>query len=240
MKFQHNISEEELEKIEDYLSGALTSADKAAFETALQTDNSLQQKLDEVKLLRIGIAESFLVEKLNAFHPQKEQAPVRTMNTTMRRLLVAASILLVVLTTAYLLLFNKSNDEKLYAKYYSADPGLPGNMGGATNYTFDKAMLDYKNGEYAKAIEAWKNLPSNDTTVYFMGMAYMATGNNTAAIEQLTQSTAKPTNEFYKEACWYLGLAYLKAGDRTKAIVFIQQSDNPGKTDLLKALNDKQ
>lgn len=196
----------------------------------------MQQKLEEIKLLRIGIGESFVREKINSFHPSKEQVPVRSMNN-MRRLMVAASILLIVLTSSYFLFFNKSSDEKLYAQFYSPDPGLPGNMGGASNYSFDKAMLDYKNGDYTKAIEAWKNLPANDTTVYFIGMAEMAAGNNAAAIDQLTKSTNKTSNPFYKEACWYLGLAYLKAGDHEKAIVFIQQSDNPGKTDLLKVLN---
>lgn len=240
MKFPYDISPEELEKIEAWLDGSLLPQERTAFEQQLLSDPLLQQKVDELQLLKLGISESVLEKKLDAFHPVKEQATVRRINGGMRGLLVAASVLLVVLATSYLLFFNKSSDEKLYAQFYSPDPGLPGNMGGATNYSFDKAMLDYKNGEYTKAIEAWKNLPANDTTTYFMGMAEMAAGNSTTAINLLTQSTSKPANPFYKDACWYLGLAYLRAGDHVKATTFIQQSDNPGKNDLLKALNNQQ
>ncbi len=59
-------------------------------------------------------------------------------------------------------------------------------MGIGDNYLFNKAMLDYKTGNYKKAIDEWSKLktsmPQNDTLNYFLGAAQQADGNSAAAI----------------------------------------------------------
>ena len=83
-------------------------------------------------------------------------------------------------------------------------------------------MLDYKTGNYIKAINEWSKLKtgtsSNDTLNYFLGAAQQADGNNASAIALLQSMTADAEKPFYKDACWYTGLALLKQGKINKAI----------------------
>ena len=131
----------------------------------------------------------------------------------------------------------------MYSEYYKPDPGLITAMGVSDNYTFEKAMVDYKNGDYDKAIKGWLSLKSNqatnDTLDYFLGAAYQASGQYDTAIPYLEKIASEKENTFNKDACWYLGLALLRKGNKELAATYIQQSGYPQSPELLNALNKK-
>ena len=113
-------------------------------------------------------------------------------------------------------------------------------MGVSDNYLFNKAMLDYKTGNYKKAINEWSKLSisirPNDTLKYFLGAAQQADGNSAAALLLLQTMAADVANPFYKDACWYTALALLKQGNVNEAIPYLEQSGRPESTQLISQL----
>lgn len=244
----YDISPEEFERIEQFLDNEMNPEQAIAFNQQLQEDRKLQQKVDEVKLLRTGIEEAMLEEKLTEFHtglagsaPKPQQSG--KVISIGKRLLAAASVIAIVGLSVWWFFLKETKYEKIYSDYYKADPGLLTAMGPSDNYVFEKAMVDYKKGDYSKAIEAWlslqKDQPASDTLNYFLGVAYQADGNNTEAVKYLEKTVINADNPFYKDACWYLGLSYLKEGKMETAKEYILKSGHAKSKSLLDALNQK-
>lgn len=248
MKQQHSISQEEFELIEKFLHDEMTQAEAVSFKTRLLTDELLQQKTEEVKLMMLGIKEVVLKDRLNKYHdsisnhipPVKKPGRIIQLN---RKWLAAASILLIALLTVWWLTGRENKYAKLYAAYYKPDPGLMTAMGFSEDYAFEKGMVDYKEGNYTKAIETWSALKptqsKKDTLDYFLGVASMAINKKEKAKEWLSQITSNSNKPFYKDACWYLGLTLLKEGEKEKAIEWIKKSGHPKSNDLINAINKK-
>jgi len=242
LNYKNNISPEELETIERYLTGQMPGEEAVRFEEQLNTDALLQAKTAEVTALLTGISEESLGGKLNDFHKEisaTNHQPARVVSFG-RKLLVAASILAVAFVSVWFFTGRKTGEEAVYAKLYSPDPGLATVMGNATAYEFDKAMVEYKNGDYDKALEAWTSLlqnnPANDTLIYFVGAAYQAR-DDTKSIEFLEKVAADSSSVFYKDANWYLGLFYLKTAQKAKAIEHIERSGHPKTAEAINAIN---
>ncbi|MEJ0105290.1 MAG: hypothetical protein WDO19_23230 [Bacteroidota bacterium] len=129
----------------------------------------------------------------------KKNAKVFLLN---RRFMAAASILVILSLTLWWVLQRRNSNERIYSAYYKPDPGLATAMGNSTSYSFEKAMVEYKNGSYDKSLEAWtallKEKPGNDTLIYFIGAAYQAKKNKEHAIENLKIIATKPKALFIK------------------------------------------
>ena len=180
-----------------------------SFEKQIQTNDSLATKVKEVKSLLEGIDAAVLKERLNTYHlkikpgnTQKKGAKILSF-----KMFLAASVFLFAVLSIWFFAIRKNRYEKIYAAYYKPDPGLITAMGASDNYVFNRAMLDYKTGNYKKAIDTWRrlknNMPQNDTLTYFLGAAEQANGNSKAALILLKQTASYTTSTFYKDACWY-------------------------------------
>lgn len=240
MNKNYTISTEELESIEQYLLGKCDAEQTKNFETKFETDPLWASKVNEVKLLLLGIESTALKERLDVYHTQlKKNAPSTVGGKIIpwqRKVMVAASVILVAAISVWLLFSKENRYEKLYAKYYKPDPGLMSAMGIGDNYAFNKAMIDYKTGDYNKAILEWgklKNSMSNDTLDYFLGVAQQANGNDTAAIALLRSMVSDPAKPFYRDACWYMGLALVKQGKVEQAIPMLKRSGYPESAELI-------
>ena len=240
MRYADDISPEELERIERFLNNEMDAAESAAFAAALKNDASLRDKTEEVKLLLLGVKEAAVKEKLKDYHTEIKPA-AKTPVLSMKRWLVAASVIIVAGVAAWFFLVNKTDaDKKLYSKYYTPDPGLATVMSSSSNYDFEKAMVEYKNGDYNKALATWKQLltqkEDNDTLIYFVGAASQAAGKEEEAIAQLQKIAGNPNSAFYNDACWYLGLCYIKKGDKAQAKTYLEKSGFPKAAELIKAI----
>lgn len=244
LEINYTISTEELASIEAYLLYKTNAAERLAFENKMTTDSNWAAKVSEVKLLLAGIETASLRERLDGYHAniKKNHAPQQRgqLISFRRRLLVAASIALLVAVSVWLYVSQGNKYEKLYATYYKPDPGLMSAMGVSDNYLFNKAMLDYKTGNYKKAIDQWSKLKTstdqNDTLNYFLGVAQQADGDNEAAFLLLSLMAADTANPFYKDACWYTGLALLKQGKANEAIPYLEKSGRPESSELINQL----
>lgn len=244
MENSNHITQEDQELIEHYLEGTLSTEDQLLFDEKKANDPIWNQKIEATRLLIVGINEQLLEEKLADFHthiqsPQENEARVVHTNWS-KRMLVAASFILGIALLSWLLLFRKTTEEQLFAKYYKPDPGLPTLMAVSDNYEFDNAMVNYKMGDYQKAITAWKKLliinSGNDTLNYFIGSALMAEKKPKEAATFFKPVVDTNNSAFLEEANWYLGLAYLKMGDKEMAINYLKKSKNQQQNNLLQRL----
>ncbi|MEO5650553.1 MAG: tetratricopeptide repeat protein [Ginsengibacter sp.] len=248
MNTNSDITPEEFEMLEQYVLEKLPIAEQESVTKRLEADAVLRQKLYSVQLLLLGVQEASLNKKMEQFHQdirsvKKNSSSSHRKIYSMRIWLAAASVIIIA-TLGALLYFNSStSDSKLFSTYYKPDPGLIGTMSVSDNYLFDRAMIDYKTGEYAKAISAWESLlkthPANDTINYFLGSAYLAFDKNAKAIDYFRIVTNQQESYFYKDACWYIGLALLKNDEKKEAISFIEKSNHENKEKLLLKLKDK-
>ncbi|WP_178987700.1 tetratricopeptide repeat protein [Winogradskyella schleiferi] len=245
MDLQH-ITQEELEYIEKYLNGNLDPLDLKQFEQRLQTEAEFKSKVEDIKTVLTGIETQALKEQLDIFHedidnvsnpPEKEDTKVHTLNW--KRLLVAAAL---IITAGSFWFLGGNSNERLYANYFTPDPGLPTTMGSSDNYDFYEAMVNYKQGDYKTAIAKWETLqkakPNNDTLNYFIGVAYLANKNEEIAIPLLEGVAQNSEFALINDAHYYLGLAYLKADNVEKAKASLQKSNVENSKALLSELND--
>lgn len=245
MNLQTNISEEELSLIESYLFNNLPPHEQASFSSRLLNDTDLQAKVEEIRLLMLGVNEAVLQDKLNAFHHElpahvKNRPPSKI--TLLNRWLVAAAVIIVIAVGSWLLLNRSTTEEKIFTAYYKPDPGMITAMSTSDNYTFDRAMIDYKTGNYDSAIKAWESLlalePGNDTLNYFIGSSYLALNKNEKAIPHLQKVITVSNSYFLKDAYWYLGLLLLKEGKRAEAVSLIKKSEHEKSGELLLKLKN--
>ncbi|HEY8388119.1 MAG TPA: tetratricopeptide repeat protein [Parasegetibacter sp.] len=264
MNLEPNISQEEFERIERYLLNEMSAGEISTFETELNQQPALRELVEEHRLLLIGIKEAGLTEKLNEFHQEifenntgtqvsSEETGSKILKTysstrsTVRKFivrswLVAASLILLAGIGIWWFFNTQNNYSKIFADYYSPDPGLITAMGVSDNYEFERAMVNYKRGEYTEALKSWDKLlasnSSSDTLNYFIGSAHLAGKNAEKAIEYFEKVVADNSSAFRNDALWYLGLANLKMGRIKEAKSFIESSDHEDKQDLLSLLKD--
>ena len=84
MNNYEHIPQDTLERIERFLNNEMTGEEREIFSKALAADEQLQQQVDDVRLMMLGIQEQSLQEKLAGFHEGLEAgAPV--VNITARK-----------------------------------------------------------------------------------------------------------------------------------------------------------
>lgn len=237
------ITQELLEFIERCLNKTATSEELQEFKAKLENDTKFRAQVTDIKTLLIGIESQSLKEKLDDFHQEIVETPsniTATIKFMHIRKIAVAAILIIALGSFWFL--SRNNNQKLYAKYFSPDPGLPTLMSENQNFDFYDAMVNYKQGEYKRAIEKWELLlsksPKNDTLNYFLGMAQLANKQEKKSIEYFKVVTNSDTSNFKNEAYYYLGLAYLKTDnvELAKKNLTFSTVDNSKK--ILTELND--
>jgi tetratricopeptide (TPR) repeat protein len=244
-----NIAQEELEALEQFIFQQMNAEETAAFTKELSTDIALQHKLETIMLLLVGIQEAELKKKLEEFHNglhllKKNRIKPHTNTFALKKWLVAASVLVIVALGSWLFLNRDTKEEKLFAAYFQPEPGLISAMGTSDNYLFDRAMVDYKVGDYDAAIKTWESLltskPENDTLNYFIGSAYLMKEKEETAIAHFKKVIANENSFFRNDAMWYTGLALLKSNRKTEALGFIERAEHENKAELLRELKNSE
>ncbi|MDP5078564.1 MAG: tetratricopeptide repeat protein [Nonlabens sp.] len=245
MSTQNDISQEELEFIERYLKGDMNPIELDAFEQQMARDTAFAKKVSRTKTVLATVQTEILRTKLDGFHETmatQKEVEVKTLKKPNRNRFVAFAIAASIATLFSMYLFTNTNNEtdKLYAKYFVADPGLPNLMGANDNYSFNDAMVDYKMGDYKTATKKWKNQlpqkPENDTLNYFLGVSQLASGDIKEAIPYLQKTVNNAQSSFAADAYFYLGLAQLKEGNTQEAKTALQKSTLPEARELVNQL----
>lgn len=245
MNTSEHISQEFWERSERYLNEEMETAERSEFEAQLELDPELKKQFKEVENSILGIESAILKSKLDKFH--EDLNPVRPLNPPGRKKFTPwtwsiAAVLVVALGLFGLLNTGNQND-KLFVKHFSPDPGLPTTMSTSINYEFFDAMVDYKQGDYNRAIQKWESLVNdvsvtNDTLNYFLGVAYLAEKDESKAIPYLEATIKTQGSIFQNECYYYLGLAYLKKDDIETATKYFRRSENVASKAILAELNN--
>jgi len=239
-----DITQEEFERIERYLKHQMTVDERLAFDLELRKNTELTEQVNKQRLINEAIETQSLKEELDAFHDEISDADNITKTSKVVsfpfRKMVAAAVIIIALGSFWF--FNNNSNEQLYAKHFSPDPGLPTTMSKTSNYEFYNAMVDYKQGDYKKAITKWevllKDKPQNDTLNYFIGVAHLANKDENQAIKYLSSVTQNESGRFSNEAFYYLGLAHLKADNLELAKKNLTFSTFDNSKTILSKLND--
>jgi tetratricopeptide (TPR) repeat protein len=235
-----NISQEDQELIERYLSNELSASELEIFSKRLEEEPLLQSRLTELKLISTGIRESVLSRRLDEFHRELEQEPRKQAPVLRFRTWMAAASVVVLLGILAVWMLGGSSNSRLYSEYFQPDPGLLTAMGGAEDYDFDRGMIDYKSGKYNEALHHWQALsrtrPANDTLNYFIGSALLASGKTDSAIVYFNRVHTEQESVFRSESFWYLGLSLLKKNKTVEAITAIERSGRKEKDELIRKL----
>jgi len=236
------ITPEELAYIDRYLHQQMTEEEQTVFRQKIKNEADFKEKVNEVRLTLLAIAETGVEEKIKEFHKRIAPLPAINKDKTirLRYFAAAASVAILVSLGVWFLLMNNDTGNDLYSNYYKPDPGLMTVMGSTDKYEFEKAMVSYRNGEYRQAIITWKEQlnrnPSSDTLGYFLGAAYQAAGITDSAKIYLSEIATQPGSSFYKDANWYMALLYLKTNSRAEALLHLKLSAHSKKEDLIKQL----
>ena len=224
----------------------MDTEERTLFEKQLKANAILRQQVKDIETILFGVRKAIFKNKANHFHKElidqdfEVSADKKVFKLNFKYMSIAASIAILI---GGFWFFNKpKSNEALFNKYYIEDRGLETNMGESDNYTFDDAMVDYKQKKYNLAINKWstllKNKPENDTLNYFLGVAHLANKNENKAINYLKEATKTTESEFLNEAYFYLGLSYLKMDNTDLAIEYFEKSNSKTSKTIISELKN--
>lgn len=233
-----DLSEKEFELIESFVLGEMTASEMQNVELRMAQDKTFADEVAQQRALIKAVQEkNTLKKKIHGFHTQMEkastinkQADQPKINFRWQKLAIAASLVLGISALSFWFLNKAPQHEQLFKQYFEPDPGLPTLMGEKNdeNFAFLRAMVDYKQANYALAIEKWETQHveknENDTLIYYLGVAHLTNGNTVAAIDFLKKEILLESKVFADEAYYYLGFAFLKQGDVATAKEYFAKS----------------
>lgn len=241
-KRTYPLSTEEIASIHAYLYDEVPAAERMAFEHRLDNEPEWRAKVEEVRLLVLGVQEAILADDLGKWQvdlastannaPEAGIATDRRPVPLYRRWWVAASLILLAAAATWAIWPKADTPARLYAAFYQPDIGLPVEMSAAdeSRYRFYDGMISYKEGNYADALAKWSesraSAPASDTLAYYRAMAHMGLGNILAAKPLLETVAERSQTVFHADAAWYLALCSLHLGDADQAIGYLRQIPN--------------
>ena len=247
------MDEKLIEKMEDYIHGNLSVAEREQFETEMATDEQLRQEVELHRQLISSVETESLRQLLDQIHEKNFEAETKIVAMPRRRsyfpMAIAASVALLILAGWWVFNLQTSSPESVYAAYFTPAEGLPTTLGYSTNTDFAEGMVSYKLEEYAEALEYWQPLleadPTNDTLNYYVGVTSLADEQSDSAIDYLTTVVNSEQSSFRTSAQWYLALSYLKSDQREQAKSLLKDlanRDNPYQSqssEILQKIEDR-
>lgn len=225
------------ETIEAYVLDRMSAPERTAFEQRMAKDPELRAEV-ELEMENIRAVELGGMERMLKGIAAEEHGG-STNGTDWSRFLKYAAVIAVFAGAAAWWTMRAPVNERLFAENFSADPGLPVTMGTTTSAAFTDAMVHYKEGHYAQAVDGWKGLlakdPQNDTLLYYTGAALLAENKAQHAIEHLLPVADRAGSAFHAQARWYLFLAYVRAGDRAAAQA-VDLSADPSRSERARSI----
>jgi hypothetical protein len=221
-----------IELIETYFEGKLSSAEKTAFETRLAIDSDFNEEVELYKNIVAGIketGEANLKAKLKLVDNELDTEPVIVKmgapnSLKIKYIGIAASVILVICISVYWNLSNKSNLPELAIAFYEKEKGLPNEMSVSESQLSD-VMSSYKNDDFVttknKLNELLKYNSSNDTLRYFFGITNYELKDYRTAIASFNMISME--SKYYDKAQYRLVLIELLVDDKQRALKKIDE-----------------
>ena len=153
------------ERIEAYLLGELSEAERLAFEEEMQKDEALKAEVEQAEAVHKLVVQESRQELKSRLHEIREEGPpAKPLRSGFSRPLAIAATVVVLLVSAMALYFllNNTSDEGLYAKYYEPHPNMLTTMGEQNpDQSLILAMDQYDQGNYQAALEHFQDYPED-------------------------------------------------------------------------------
>jgi tetratricopeptide (TPR) repeat protein len=242
-----------INKIEMYLDGELNHQESHSFQKSLLEDPELAKEFklrNEVNqaILDEDIADlRRLLDRIHKKHTSEKHNPVYRIYSKHKALFsgIAATLLALIIFGGILIFSEKKiSNENLFNNYYSSDDAVIISRSSANSgneLVIKDALLAYQEKNYQKTIQLLSDFNQNSLANYYLGLAYLETGETENAIGIFKQLIENNDNLFVEQSEWYLGLCYLKTNQMDKAKdVFenIANSENIFKTKALEVLRN--
>jgi hypothetical protein len=206
--------------IESYLLGRMSAIERDDLEREMAGNAALRAEVDLQREHTLAVelgAMQRMLRSVGAEQVRHAGKSDKGWSGTMKY----AAVVAIVLSGAFWMLMRPAANERLFAKHFVADPGLPVTMGARADLAFADAMVSYKEGKYAEAREKWSALrkdgPTTDTLRYYIASAALAMDDAEGAIPLFGGLAADSASVFRDKARWYLFLAYVKLGAKAEA-----------------------
>ena len=242
-KYREEISQQEFEEIEKYITGRMDAAEQTAFERRIAGDKVLEDEVMlQLKLISTIESASFITDSKAEAKPD---TPALSRSVSFWR--YAAIVILVAgaaLTGWWVYDSRKEKADKIYAAFFRVDPGLPTMMNNDTiAYHFNEGMILYKETFYKKAIDTWQAMAqqsgTTDTLDYYTGVAWLNMDSTSQAKFYLEKIAENTTSAFSEKAVWYLALIYTKEKNYKAARTLLSRiPDRKTAVELLQQLPD--
>ncbi len=214
----HMEEQQNYDRVQQYVDGELSAAERLAFEQELGTDPALQKTYDDY-LEAAAVVDQLAYEQLRQTIGDFKQGSLGQgpSGTRTRRLRFAA------MAAAVLLLFSlawwqvqKYTDEQLALQYFEA-PNLSALRGQAA--PLQAAVQAYQSEAYSKAIDLLQTelatSKDRNTTLYLLAHAYYQRELFPSAIDLFGEVVATQDPRYLENAQWHLALNYLRSGEES-------------------------
>lgn len=239
---------ETLHYIDDYFTGALSPAEKQAFEQRCVTDHAFAQEVAFYVSTRAALKEELQQRKQQLFrerYPQTEipAIPVRSTRRLLPYMAAAACLLLLL---GWYFLFRTATPPQLASQYISRHLQQQSvTMNGSTD-SLQSGIAAYNQQDYTRAEHIFQALSRQESTapeaVKYLGLVYLLTEKYDKAITQFDLLIQYPL--YANPGPFYKALALMKrnqAGDLQQAKALLQDVQDrqlPGNKEAAKWLKN--
>jgi tetratricopeptide (TPR) repeat protein len=222
-------SHDDIDFMEGYLQGTLSSEERKDFEERLRNDPEFQKEFDSFRLSYSAIILESRKEVKQRLQQEDAGASApkgRVVNWRYVSIGIAASIVLAVLLVQ---IYRSPSPDKLYLSYHETYPNVvaPIERNETTVDSYKKAFQLYEQKEYSNALEQFrvilKDSATSSSVNLYAGLCALELNDPTTAVSYFEAVIASSPNDFSETAKWYAALAYLKAGNKEKAIFYLDQ-----------------
>lgn len=232
-------NEETNERIEHYLAGALSEAERLAFEEQVKADSELAAALAMHQQAQHFLGDQKRMALRDLVHQvgeeyTAEQVPAR--NTFQVWRWAAAVVVLVGAALVYWVLGTggNANSQELFAEYYQPYPAYHQQRDDfeEEHTTLDDAMERYANKDYEGAIVSLTSvLEEEDLPMvhFYLGICRLELEQLEAAEAEFIAVIDQQENFYASQAHWYLALTYLKLENQEAAKKTLQDLSKTGR-----------
>ncbi|TRX62570.1 hypothetical protein FNH22_00295 [Fulvivirga sp. M361] len=219
--------DEHEELFDRYLLGHMTDEERTAFIQKLEGDRALNEEFNTYQIIYEGITQAGstgLKEKL-----QKREEILRSGSkkaTTPFFWKVAAAVA-VIAVTGFLIwsVIRPVDYQGIYTYLYEPYPNII-NPVDRSSASIEDIYQAYERGKYHEVIAELRKQDHSDTSHFYLGQAYLATGQIDLAISSL--GNVPETSRFSEPAQWYKALAYLTKEDSEKLKTVLEEIKTSG------------
>lgn len=210
------ISQDKIDRIEQYLNFEMADADRHTFETQMEQDLELAAEVGRRemahKTLDLMIAEN-LRSELQAMEQQDTKVVSLASRSKRRFQLAIAASVLVLIGAFFLFLPSKSSPYQLAMSAYETPAFTLRSGNAATPADLAKGMEALESGDYESAISALEALDANSgfkvPANFYLGHANFLQGDYTKAQSYFDAAAAGNDLRYTEDAQWYATLSCL-------------------------------